>query len=94
MRAGLSAIVARATLAGSCRSTPADHEHVLALRRYGWICEEHPDKPMDHDGCVGAGMLCPLCNPSERDHPPDVGPGVLHRAIVDAQRQHFDPPAA
>jgi len=25
---------------------------------------------------------------------PVIGPGVLHRAIVDAQRQHFDPPAA
>jgi hypothetical protein len=24
----------------------------------GWICEEHPDKRMDHDGCAGPGMPC------------------------------------
>jgi hypothetical protein len=28
----------------------------------GWLCEEHPDKPMGHDGCGGAGMAC-VCNP-------------------------------
>lgn len=29
-----------------------------------WVCEEHPDKPMFHDGCGGAGMPCP-----QSDHP-------------------------
>ena len=24
-----------------------------------WVCEEHPDLPMGHDGCDGAGMLAP-----------------------------------
>lgn len=29
------------------------------LRMVGtpWFCEEHPDKPMGHDGCKGAGVL-------------------------------------
>jgi hypothetical protein len=27
-----------------------------------WICEEHPDRPMEHDGCGAAGLLCPWCN--------------------------------
>ena len=21
----------------------------------GWVCEDHPDKPWEHDGCGGAG---------------------------------------
>jgi hypothetical protein len=25
---------------------------------------------------------------------PVIGPGAVHRAIVDAQRQHFDPPVS
>jgi hypothetical protein len=24
-----------------------------------WICEEHPEQPMGHDECMGAGMPCP-----------------------------------
>lgn len=24
----------------------------------GWICEDHPDQPLDHDDCGGAGMRC------------------------------------
>jgi hypothetical protein len=24
----------------------------------GWICEDHPDRPVDHDGCGGAGKRC------------------------------------
>jgi hypothetical protein len=28
----------------------------------GWICEDHPDRPMGHDHCGGAGM--PYQNPS------------------------------
>jgi hypothetical protein len=27
-----------------------------------WVCEAHPDKPMEHDCCGGAGMPCPTCN--------------------------------
>jgi hypothetical protein len=50
----------------------------------GWICEEHPDKPMDHEGCVGAGMPCPLCNPSDRDHPPDVS-RIIRRIDYDKE---------
>ena len=39
-----------------------------------WICEEHPDKPMEHDGCKGAGMPCPDCNPSSRGKVPVLPP--------------------
>ena len=39
-----------------------------------WVCEEHPDKPMDHDGCGGAGMPCPICNPSSRGKVPILPP--------------------
>jgi hypothetical protein len=24
----------------------------------GWVCEEHPHEPWQHDGCGGAAMLC------------------------------------
>jgi hypothetical protein len=30
----------------------------------GWICEEHLDKPMEHDGCSAPGAPCPKCNPT------------------------------
>jgi hypothetical protein len=39
---------------------------------------------MDHDGCVGAGMPCPLCNPSDRDHPPDVS-RIIRRIDYDKE---------
>ena len=39
-----------------------------------WVCEEHPDKPMDHDSCKGAGMPCPACNPSSRGKVPILPP--------------------
>jgi hypothetical protein len=29
----------------------------------GWVCEDHPDKPWQHDGCGGAGAPCE-CNPA------------------------------
>ena len=27
-------------------------------RAAGWVCEEHPTEPMDHDQCGGPGMPC------------------------------------
>jgi hypothetical protein len=27
-----------------------------------WVCEEHPDKPWEHDDCGAAGLAC-VCNP-------------------------------
>lgn len=36
----------------------------------GWTCEEHPDKPMGHNGCKGAGDPCPLCNTMATPRPP------------------------
>ena len=27
----------------------------------GWLCDEHPTLPWDHDGCDGAGIVC-RCN--------------------------------
>lgn len=36
-----------------------------------WLCEEHQDQPMGHDGCSGAGDPCPDCQPADRPlHPP------------------------
>ena len=41
-------------------------------RRGAWVCEDHPDKPWDGASdmedachCGGAGMPCPICNPSD-----------------------------
>jgi hypothetical protein len=30
----------------------------------GWVCEDHPEQPWEHDGCGAAGELCknPKCN--------------------------------
>jgi hypothetical protein len=28
----------------------------------GWVCEDHPDQPWEHDGCGAAGAPC-ACNP-------------------------------
>jgi hypothetical protein len=44
----------------------------------GWVCEDHPDQPYEHDGCVGAGMLC---------QNPDCVIGRTLRAELDARRQ-------
>ena len=30
-------------------------------RGSGWLCDEHPTLPWDHDGCDGAGIVC-HCN--------------------------------
>jgi hypothetical protein len=51
-----------------------------------WICEAHPDQPMDHDGCGGAGMPCPMCNAG--DGLPELPPGF--KVEVDAKhgRRH------
>ncbi len=35
-----------------------------------WVCENHPDKPSNKEGCeCGAGMPCPVCNDVK---PPDM----------------------
>lgn len=45
----------------------------------GWVCEEHADKPWQHDGCGDAGEPC-VCNGGglrhDRDFPPDFG-GII-----------------
>jgi hypothetical protein len=41
----------------------------------GWVCEAHPDKPMEHDGCGAAGDPCPWCNRADAEHPPRLPPG-------------------
>ena len=43
-------------------------------RDTGWVCEEHPNKPMDHEGCTGAGMPC-ICNRADAEHSPALPPG-------------------
>jgi hypothetical protein len=48
-----------------------------------WICEEHPDQPMRHDGCRGAGVPCPDCNPAGGpDEPPAPPRGFRSREVV------------
>ena len=48
--------------------------------REGWVCEAHPDKAWEHDGCDGIGMPCqPSIAQMERDggYPwpaPECGP--------------------
>ena len=38
----------------------ADRYRVMSCphcRDTGWVCEEHPNKPMDHEGCTGGVHL-------------------------------------
>jgi hypothetical protein len=36
-----------------------DANVATACRCYeGWACEDHPDQPLNHDGCDGAGRQC------------------------------------
>jgi hypothetical protein len=35
----------------------------------GWVCEEHPDKPWEHDGCGDVGAKC-ICNPDAQGSSP------------------------
>jgi hypothetical protein len=53
-----------------------------------WIREFHVDKPWGEEStredayhCGGAGMPCPACNPSDREHEPKMPEGF--RVIVD-----------
>jgi hypothetical protein len=34
-----------------------------------WVCEAHPDRPFEHDGCRSAGDPCPACSPLARVAP-------------------------
>jgi hypothetical protein len=38
-----------------------------ACANTGWVCESHPDKPVGHDDCGGAGQYClnPKCSHAE-----------------------------
>lgn len=39
-----------------------------------WVCEEHHDKPFEHDDCGGAGDPCPECNDPDN---PEMPPGTI-----------------
>lgn len=43
-------------------------------KNVGWVCECHPTTPWPNpdgeDCCIGPGMPCDICNPSDRDNPP------------------------
>src|SRR5262249_33759713 len=44
----------------------------------GWVCESHPERPWEGShacGCGGAGMPCPICNPSDEGADPAELPG-------------------
>lgn len=32
-------------------------------RNEGWVCEEHPDQPVEHKPNCTVGMPCPVCHP-------------------------------
>jgi hypothetical protein len=52
----------------------------------GWVCESHPAMPWDGPaacGCGAAGMPCPDCNPSDRDHPPRLPAGFQRDETLD-----------
>jgi hypothetical protein len=48
--------VARTIPAGSAMTEP----DCPLCRDERWICEQHPDQPMGHDGSRGAGVPCPV----------------------------------
>src|SRR5262245_16847695 len=35
-----------------------------------WLCEEHPTRAANHEGCTGAGEPCPMCNTTDPPRPP------------------------
>jgi hypothetical protein len=53
-----------------------------------WVCEDHPDRPWGITSgcnCGGAGTPCLACNPSDRDHPPQMPEG--YRSFLSGNRQ-------
>jgi hypothetical protein len=46
-----------------------------------WVCEEHPDRQIDHDGCGGAGMPCPWCNTASAI--PEITSDLVVELILD-----------
>jgi hypothetical protein len=43
-----------------------------------WVCEAHPDRPWgipEGCSCGAPGMPCSACNPSDREHPPQMPEG-------------------
>jgi hypothetical protein len=57
-----------------------------------WVCENHPDQPWlgAHScSCSGAGIPCPICNPSDEDTPPRMPPGFNDDDDVP---RHWDDP--
>jgi hypothetical protein len=51
-----------------------------------WVCETHDDRPWDGEyacDCGAAGMPCPNCNPSDRDHPPRLPAGFRRVESLD-----------
>ena len=50
-----------------------------------WVCEEHPDKPMGHDGCRGAGDPCPACNSAGSEAAPPRYPAGFQSDAADNQ---------
>ncbi len=54
-------------------------ETILEWAEEGWVCEVHPDKPFNHEGCGGAGGICtnPNC-----DKDPDSVFAYIHCRVV------------
>jgi hypothetical protein len=47
----------------------------------GWVCEDHPAKPFNHDDCGGAGSICtnPDCDKDPEAVFPDIHCQVLKK---------------
>ena len=58
---------------GAARGPPMTH--CARCQDTRWTCEEHPDKPMGHDGCKSAGDPCPDRNPQSAEKVPTLPPG-------------------
>ena len=69
----------------SIRLQTRENDIKMACRVCGnarWVCEDHKDKPWggashreDACHCGGAGMPCPACNLSDREHRPKMPEG-------------------
>ncbi len=50
-------------------------------RNCRWVCENHPDRAWPDVCDCGAGAPCPVCNPCDRDHPPEMP--ERFRSVID-----------
>ena len=52
----------------------------------GWVCEEHHDKPMGHDGCLDAGRAVPRLQSVEPRQGAAIAAGFRNRMLAISRR--------